>query len=130
MTAAKQPSDSARRRVPPWPPRVGPHAREVARIVLGGLVLLFAFTALYVAAFHAPRAKGLDVGVVGSAAQASALQSALDLRSRGSFDVRRYDTESQARTGLHDTDVHGVVILDGPRDRILVAGALGVTPTE
>src|SRR4051794_24053817 len=44
-------------------PTLGPQLREVVPIVLGGLVLLFAFTALYVAAFHAPRAKGLDVGV-------------------------------------------------------------------
>jgi hypothetical protein len=111
-------------------PTLGPQLREVVPIVLGGLVLLFAFTALYVAAFHAPRAKGLDVGVVGSAPEAAAIQSALDARSRGAFDVRRYDTESLARSALMQTDVHGVLVPGAPRPLIMVAGALGVTPTE
>ena len=55
---------------------------RVARIVLGGLTLLFAFTALYVAAFHAPRAKGIDVGVVGTAAQGPASRTASASRPR------------------------------------------------
>jgi hypothetical protein len=107
--------------------RPGAHATQVARLGAGGLALLFAFTTLYVAAFHAPRAKGLDVGVVGTPAQAAQLQSALDLRARGAFDVRRYDSVSQARTALLHTDVHGVVV---PGDRVLVAGALGLMPTQ
>jgi hypothetical protein len=124
MTTSADRSGSPPRRLRP---PLGPHGREGGRIVLGALLLLFAFTTLYVAAFHAPRAKGLDVGVVGTAAQAKQLQSALDVRARGAFDVRRYDTEAQARAALLDTDVHGVAI---PGDRILVAGALGVTPTQ
>jgi len=107
-----------------------PEIREVAKIVVGGLTLLFAFTALYVAAYHAPRPKGLDVGVVGSPAEAALLQSALDERDRGAFDVRRYDTEAQARSALLDTDVRGVLVPGTPSSRILVAQALGVTPTE
>src|ERR671934_297522 len=90
-------------------------AAAVARFVIAGLALLFAFTTLYVAAFHAPRAKGLDVGVVGTAAQATQLQSALDVRARGAFDVRRFDSVSHARSALLDTDVHGVVV---PGDRV------------
>jgi hypothetical protein len=104
--------------------------REVARIVLGGLALLFAFTALYVAAYHAPRPKGLDVGVVGTPAEAAQVQSALDDRDRGAFDVRRYDNEGQARLALLHTDVHGVLVPGVPRGRLLVAQALGVAPTE
>ena len=68
-------------------------ARAVARIVLGGLALVFAFTAIYVAAFHAPRAKGVDIGAVGTPAQAARLQSALDAGARGAFDVERFGTE-------------------------------------
>src|SRR5690242_4620868 len=49
----------------------------VGWIVVGGLTLLFAFTALYVAAFSTPRAKGIDVGVAGTPAQAARLQVAL-----------------------------------------------------
>jgi hypothetical protein len=67
------------------------------------------------------------VGVVGTAAQATQLQGELDARARGAFDVRPYDSVPQARAALLDTDVHGVVV---PGDRVLVAGALGVTPTQ
>lgn len=102
--------------------------REVARLVAGGVALLFAFTALYVTAYHAPRAKGLDVGVVGTRAQAASVQEALDARARGAFDVHPYATEPQARAALLQTDVHGVLV--APRKRVLVAQALGVTPTE
>jgi hypothetical protein len=97
--------------------------RIVARAVLGGLVLLFAFTALYVTAFHSPRPRGLDVGVVGPPSEAARVQRALD---RGAFHVHRYDSERQARSALLDTDVRGVV----SGHRILVARALGVVPTQ
>jgi hypothetical protein len=93
----------------------------VARIVLGGLVLVFAFTALYVAAFHAPRPSGYEVGVVGAGAQSVRLHG---------FDVRRYDTEPQARVALLDTTIHGALVLGPTGDRILVAQALGAGPTE
>jgi hypothetical protein len=108
--------------------RSAPQIREVGRLVAAGLALLFAFTALYVAAFHAPRAKGLDVGVVGTPAQAASAQTQLDARQRGAFDVRRYATEADARAALLDTDVRGVLV--PASHRILVAQALGVAPTE
>ena len=111
-------------------PSIGADARAAARIVLAGLVLLFAFTALYVTAFHAPRAKGLDVGFVGTPAQAARAQSALDAAAPGAFDVRRYETEPVARAALLDTDVRGVIVAAAPRERILVAQALGAAPTE
>ena len=98
--------------------------KAVVRIVGGGLVMLFAFTAIYVAAFHAPRAKGFDVGVVGTPAAATQLQSALDGEDRGAFDVRGYDTERDARSALLDTDVHAVVAgRSHPRRRGVGPGA-------
>ncbi len=104
----------------------GMQTNLVVRLVLGGLVLLFLFSSLYVGAFHAPRAKGLDVGVAGTPAQATATQTALDEQDRGAFDVRRYATEQEARRALLDTDVHGVLA----GDRILVAQAFGAGPTD
>jgi hypothetical protein len=117
-----------RRRTPSL--RLGAEARAVARIVAGGLALVFAFTALYVTAFHAPRAKGLDIAAVGTPAQATHLEAALDAAVRGGYDVRRYDTEAQARAALLDTDVHAVVVPGAQGDRVLVAQALGAAPTE
>ena len=109
---------------------IGPDIRAAARFVLAGIVLLFAFTALYVTAFHAPRAKGVDVGVVGAPALAARMQTALDAAGPGSFDVHRYDREAEARAALLDTDVHGVLVPGTPRDRILVAQAFGPAPTD
>ena len=119
-----------RRRVPTVRRPIGRTTRIVAKAVLGGLVLVFAFTALYVSAFHAPRPKGFDIGVVGAPQQAAQIQSALDKGSRGAFDVRRYDTEPRARAALLDTHVHGVLVPGSQRDRVLLAQAFGVTPTE
>jgi hypothetical protein len=107
-----------------------PQTRTLGAIVAGGLVLLFAFTVLYVAAFHAPRAKGLDVGVIGSPAIAAGVQSRLDAADRGAFDVRRFDSEAAARDALRDTDVHGAILPAPSGTRILVAGALGPPQTE
>ena len=111
-------------------PSLAADARAAARLALGGLVLLFAFTALYVTAFHAPRPKGLDIGFVGTSAQAVRAQRALDAAADGGFDVRRYPSEAAARAALLDTTVRGVVVADAPRERVLVAQALGAAPTE
>lgn len=105
-------------------------ARAAARIVLAGLVLVFGFTALYVTAFHAPRPRGVDIGLVGTSAQAVQAQRALDAAVPGGFDVRRYPAESSARAALLDTDVRGVLVASAPRERVLVAQALGAAPTE
>ena len=104
--------------------------RPVARIVAAGLVLVFAFTALYVTAFHAPHPRGEDVGVVGPPALAARVQSGLDAHAPGAFDVRRYGTEAAARSALLDTTVLGVLVPGAGDTRVLVAGALGVAPTE
>ena len=87
-----------------------------ARLTLAGLVLVFAFTALYVEAFHEPRPRGVDVAVVGPS-------PALD---PAAFDVHRYASEAQARAALLDTDVRGVFA----GGRVLVASAGGAVPAE
>ena len=92
-------------------------ARAAARIVLAGLVLLFAFTALYVTAFHAPRPRGVDIGFVGAPGAGRAGAGRLDAVAPGGFDVRRYADEPAARAALLDTDVRGVLVAGVPRDR-------------
>ena len=87
-----------------------------ARLTLAGLLLVFAFTALYVEAFHEPRPRGVDVAVVGPS-------PGLDPQA---FDVHRYASEAQARAALLDTDVRGVFA----GDRVLVASAGGAVPAE
>jgi hypothetical protein len=111
-------------------PSLRADARAAARIMVAGLVLLFGFTALYVTAFHAPRPRGVDVGVVGTPAQAARAQSALDRAAPGGFDVRRYAGEPDARAALLDTDVRGVLVEGAAHDQVLVAQALGAAPTQ
>jgi hypothetical protein len=101
-----------------------------ARLTCAGIILVFAFTTLYVAAFHTPRAKGVDVAVVGGAPQVASLQGALDAHARGAFDVRSYGSEEAAREALLDTSVRGVVIPGPGGERVLVAGAGGVAPAQ
>jgi hypothetical protein len=108
----------------------GSGARHAARIVAGALLMLFAFTAVFVAAYHAPRPHDFPVGVVGTAGQAARVQRALDAGAPGGFDVRRYATAADARTALLHTDVHGVLVPGAARDRVLVAQAFGAAPTE
>jgi hypothetical protein len=108
-------------------PRVG--MRPVATAVAGALAMVFASTALLVAAYHAPRAKGLDVAVVGSPAQAALVASRLDAAAPEAFDVRRYATAASARTALLDTRVHGVLTVDATGVHAVVAGASGAAPT-
>ena len=105
-------------------------ARAAGRIVLAGLVLLFAFTALYVTAFHAPRPRGVDIGFVGAPALGGA--GAERARRRRSRRLRRapLPDESAARAALLDTDVRGVLVAGAPHDRVLVAQALGAAPTQ
>jgi hypothetical protein len=112
------------------PQRASEATKRVAAALAGGLVMLFASTALLVAAYHAPRAKGLDVAVVGSPQQAAAVHSRLDAAARGAFDVRRYATAGAAHAALTDTSVHGVLTVDGTGVRAQVAGAFGTAPTE
>jgi hypothetical protein len=107
-----------------------PETRTIAGLLLGGLVLLLAFTVLYVAAFHAPRAKGLDIGVVGGPGVAAAVQSRLDADARGAFDVRRFAGEPDARRALLGTDIHGAIVPAPTGDRIMVAQALGPAQAE
>ena len=98
------------------------------RIVAVGLVLLFAFTAIYVAAFHAPRAEGLRRRRRRHARAGGA--AAVRPRRQGAraFDVERFDTE-QCRAGGAARHRRPRRLVPAARP-ILVAGALGTAPTD
>src|SRR5262249_37504709 len=109
--------------------QIGPEVRAIAKIAAGALVMLFAFTALYVTAFHSPSPKNFGIGVVGTAQQAAELQVGLDRGAPGGFDVHRYDSETSARAALLDTDVHGVLVPRATGDRVLAGAAFGAAWT-
>jgi hypothetical protein len=93
--------------------------------VLIGLGLLFAFTAIYTAAYHDPRPHGVPVGIVGSEPP-----TALARLAAGGFALRRYASEPDARQALLHADVNGVLVTGGRADQVLVAGAYGRPATQ
>src|SRR6266851_1899601 len=113
------------------PTRTVSHPRspvgEVARPVAAALVALFAFSAIFVEAFHAPRPHGLGIGFVGGAARASRIQRVLDAQAPGGFHVRGYADEAVGRHAVVHADVRAVFIPGASGDRLLVAAASGST---
>jgi hypothetical protein len=102
----------------------------VTRLVAAAVVLLFACTPVFVEAYHAPRLRGLRIGVVGSPGTAARVGAELDALAPGSFRVRDYPSEAAARRALRGTDVHAVLVQQPFEDRVLVAGASGVPATR
>ena len=106
------------------------HVGEVARPVAAALVALFAFSAIFVEAFHAPQPHRLGIGVVGSGATAGRTQRVLDAQAPGAFHVRGYADEAAGRHAVAHANVRAVFIR-GPRsDRLLVATASGVPAAQ
>src|SRR5690242_15067594 len=88
------------------------------RTVLIGLGLLFAFTAIYTAAYHEPRPHGVPVGIVGSAQPAGLARLAT-----GGFALHRYANEPAARQALLDASVHSVLVTGtSAGSRVVLAG--------
>jgi hypothetical protein len=84
------------------------------RLALAGALVAFAFTGLFVTAFHSPSPHAIPIGTVGVAT------------APDGFELRRYDTERAARAGLESGDLRGV-LLPG---RLLVASARGAVETQ
>jgi hypothetical protein len=102
----------------------------VAGAVAAALVALFAFSAIFVEAFHAPQPHSLGIGVVGSAATANRLQRELDAQAPGAFHVRGYGDEAAGRHAVAHADVRAAFIPAASRDRLLVAAASGVPASQ
>ena len=104
----------------------GPRAPHL-RIVVAGLALLFAFTAVFVAAMSDPRPHDVRVAVVGPPSALRAARTTLDPRR---FTADRYASEATARRALLEDRLRGVLIADAPgRARVLIASAYGAVPS-
>jgi hypothetical protein len=109
---------------PPHPVRAW-LARHLAasRFAVVGLLLLFAFPAVYGAAFHNPEPAALRVAVVGPPATVSAARAALDPRQ---FLAVRYPSENAARRALAHDEIHGAYA----GGTILIASASGAITAQ
>ena len=97
--------------------------------VAAALVVLFAMTAIYVEAFHAPRPRDVPIAVVAAPADVSRIQAALDRSAPGAFEVRRLASAAQARRAVAHAQVRAALITGAHADRGYVAQAFGVSET-
>ena len=112
----------------PSTPRLSDRA-AIARPLVLALAVLFAMTSIYVEAFHAPGPRSVPIAVVTTPSGAARVQRALDRSAPGAFEVRRLDTEAQARNAVAHAEVRGALMPGAGRDRALVARAFGVSDT-
>src|SRR4051812_32608196 len=97
------------------------------RLTAAGIALLFAFSAVYLAAFNTPRPHDVRVAVVGGP---SALREA-----RATVDPRRfyavpYDSEQAAREALLEDRVRGILTLERGAATVTVASAYGMPAAQ
>ena len=93
------------------------------RFVVLGLVLLFGFTAVFSAAFHAPRPHEVRVAVVGGPQALTRARGALDPQR---FIAIAYPSEAAARAAILRQDVSGALV----GDHVLVASAAGFNASQ
>jgi hypothetical protein len=101
---------------------VSPDNRKLAIALVLVLAIVFAFVGSNVATNHAPTPHDMPVGLVGSPQTVAALAGQLDLNSPGSFRIRTYASNADARTAVLDRKVYGA-FEPGPRPSLLVASA-------
>jgi hypothetical protein len=91
-----------------------------------GLVLLFGFSAVYVAAFAEPAPHGLRVAVVGGTTALERTRATLDPQQ---FDAIGYGSEEAAIDALRDGSVRGALTLAPGGTTIAIASAYGMPIT-
>src|SRR4051812_3973204 len=99
------------------------HGLLALRFALGGVVLLFAFTAIFVRAFNDPVPHQVKVAVVGPPAALASVRARLDPRE---FDALPYASEAAARAALESDEVRGAIV----SRRVLYASAYGFMPAQ
>jgi len=92
-----------------------------------GLVLLFAFSAIYVAAFNDPEPHGVRIGVVGGAAALRQARAGLDPEQ---FHLVSYPSQRAATAALERDDLRGALALRPGGASVTIASAYGIGPTQ
>jgi hypothetical protein len=80
-------------------------------------VLAFAWPAARIAA------RGLPVGVVGTAGTSEQVRSGLNRSDPGGFDVRRYADQASARAAIQHREIYGAFVVSPARVTVLEASA-------
>jgi len=97
---------------------------------LGATLISVVFIASFIGALHAPGPRSLPVGVVGSQAQASAVNAALGRERPGGYTVTSYPTVAAARSAILDRTIDAA-LTPAPTGALLqVASASGAAATN
>jgi hypothetical protein len=94
-----------------------------------GFVFAIVFVLVITTATRSPQPHHVPVGLVAPAPIADRIQTGLESRAPGAFDVHRRGSEMDARQAVLDNRDYGALIVQGPSARVLVTGANGTATT-
>ncbi|MEV0646923.1 hypothetical protein AB0I28_16820 [Phytomonospora sp. NPDC050363] len=100
--------------------------RKPAGILLAVALLTALFAGSFIGALHKPAPHDVPIAVVAPEQAVGRIQTAVDTKADGAFDLRPYDTEAEARDALADRDVDAVLIPGPDGHTLLTAGASGL----
>jgi hypothetical protein len=96
-----------------------------------GLVVVFAFVALFTSALHNPQPRDVEVGIVGTDAETVAIQGNLDSAIPDGFSLRAYPDAASASDALRQQTVQGVYLPStNPAPQLLIASADGFAVSD
>ncbi len=91
--------------------------------IIGGLLIVVVLIGLIGAAIRSPQPHDIHVGLVGAAPAVEQISSSFGANAPGAFQFTTYASEQDARAGLDDRTVDGVLVLSS--GTLVVAGAAG-----
>ena len=106
------------------------HLRPVAVAGGMGLVLLFAYVALFTAAFRHPQPEGLEIAVFTPPAQAQQLERGLERSAPGVYRLEPADSAEAARQAVLDRRAEGALVVTRGHARVLTAEAGGTATAD
>jgi hypothetical protein len=96
-----------------------------------GLVVVFAFIALFTSALHNPEPRDVEVAIVGTSVEVGQLQDGLNSLMPDGFTLHAYPDEHSASDALTDQEVDGVYLPHTtPRPQLLIASADGFAVSD
>lgn len=100
--------------------------RKAAGMLLAVALLTALFAGSFIGAMHKPDPHDVPIAVVGPDQTVGQIQTALDAKAEGAFDLTAYPTEDEARDALADREVDAVLIPAPGGSTLLTAGAAGL----
>jgi len=98
---------------------------QVARPLIGGLVILIVLIVLLGSAVRDPRPHDIAVGIVAPQQMADQLTAGFAQNAPGAFKFTTYATDADARTAIDQRDVVASLIVGQTGPTLVVAGAAG-----